>query len=85
MTANFKEYLMLLQKCFGGSELENYRIQQLFHLKIKKNKDCVLSIKWVVFGVHVTLVKPSLMQKLHEMNVIILLKVQIQRNTFEAT
>ena len=47
--------------------------------------NCVLSIKGVVLVVHVTLVKPNVMQKLDGMNIIIQLKVQNHQNTFEAT
>ena len=45
----------------------------------------VLFIKEIVLVDHVTLVKPSVMQKLDEMNIIIQLKVQNYQNTFEAT
>ena len=44
--------------------------------------NCVLSSKEIVFVVHVTLVKPKVMQKVNEMN-IIRLKVEIYRNTFK--
>ena len=44
----------------------------------------MLSIKEIVLVVHVTLVKPNVMQRLNGMNVIIIqLKVQNHRNTFE--
>ena len=43
----------------------------------------MLSIKKIALVVHVTLVKPSLMQKSDGMNIIILLKVQNHQNTFE--
>ena len=45
----------------------------------------VLSIKEIVLVVHVTLVKPNVMQKLDGMNIIIQLKNQNQKDTFEAT
>ena len=45
----------------------------------------MLSIKEVVLVVHATLVKPNVMRKLNEMNIIIQLKVQNQQSTFEAT
>ena len=45
----------------------------------------MLSIKEIVLVVHVTLVKPNVMRKLNEMNIIIQLKVQNQQSTFEAT
>ena len=45
----------------------------------------VISIKEFVLVVHVTLVKPNVMQKLDGMNIIIQLKVQNHQNTFEAT
>ena len=44
----------------------------------------VLSIKEIVLVVHLTLVKPNVMQKLNGMNIIIQLKVQNHQNTFEA-
>ena len=45
----------------------------------------VLLIKNLVLVVCVTLVKPSVMQKLDRTNKLIQLKVQNYRNTFEAT
>ena len=45
----------------------------------------VLSIKEIVLVVHVTLVKPNVMQKLDGMNIIIQLKNQNLKDTFEAT
>ena len=45
----------------------------------------VLSTKEIVLVVHATLVKPNLMRKLDPMNIIIQIKVQNHRNTFEAT
>ena len=45
----------------------------------------VLSIKEIVLVVHVTLVKPHVMQKLDGMNIIIQLKNQNLKDTFEAT
>ena len=45
----------------------------------------MLSIKDIILVVHVTLVKPNVMQKLNRMNIIIQLKVQNNQNTFEAT
>ena len=45
----------------------------------------VLSIKKIVVAIYVRLVKPNVMQKLHEMNIMIQLKVQTHQNTFEAT
>ena len=45
----------------------------------------MLSIREIVLVVHVTLVKPKVMPKLDEMNIIIQLKVQNHQNTFEAT
>ena len=44
----------------------------------------MLSVSEIVLVVHVTLVKPNVMQKLDEMNIIIQLKVQNHQNTFEA-
>ena len=41
-------------------------------------------MKEIVLVVHVTLVKPNVMQKLDGMNMIILLKVQSDRKTFKA-
>ena len=52
---------------------------------IKTTINRVLSIKGIVVVVHVTLVKPNVMQKLDRMNIIIQLKVQNDRNTFKAT
>ena len=52
---------------------------------IKTNVNCVLSTKRIVLVVHVTLVKPNMMQKLDGMNIIIQLKAQNNQNTFEAT
>ena len=44
----------------------------------------MLSMREIVLVVYVTLVKPSIMQKLDGMNIIIIqLKVQNHRNTFE--
>ena len=43
------------------------------------------SIKGFIFVVHVTLVKPNVMQMLDGMNIIIQLKVQNHQNTFEIT
>ena len=45
----------------------------------------VLSIKEIVLVVHVTLVKPNVMQKLDGMNIIIQLKNQNLKDTFETT
>ena len=45
----------------------------------------VLSTKEIVLVAHVALVKPNLMRKLDLMNIIIQIKVQNHRNTFEAT
>ena len=45
----------------------------------------VLSIKGIVLVVHITLVKPNVMQKLDRMNIIIGLKVQNHQNTFKVT
>ena len=45
----------------------------------------VLSIKEIVLVVHVTLVKPNVMQKLDGLNIIIQLKNQNLKDTFEAT
>ena len=44
-----------------------------------------LSIKGIVFVVHITLAKSNIMQKLDGMNIIIQLKVQNHQNTFKAT
>ena len=52
---------------------------------IKANINCVLSTKRIVLVVHVTLVKPNIMQKLDGMNIIIQLKAQNNQNNFEAT
>ena len=43
----------------------------------------MLSTKEIVLMVHITLLKPTIMQKLDGMNIIIQLKVQNHRNTFE--
>ena len=43
------------------------------------------NIKGFIFMVHVTLVKPNVMQMLDGMNIIIQLKVQNHQNTFETT
>ena len=52
-------------------------IRSFFPLKDKNDyKLCVFSVKEIVLEVHVTLVKPSVMQKLDGMNKIIQLKVQ---------
>ena len=57
-------------------------IPSLFALKdVNDYKSCV-TYKGIVLVVHVTLVKPNLMQKLDGMNIIIQSKSQ---NTFEAT
>ena len=53
--------------------------------KVKAIINRVLSTKGIVLVVHVTLVKPNVMQKLDEMNIISQLKVQNHQNTFEAT
>ena len=45
----------------------------------------MLSIKGIALVVHVTLMKPNVMQKLDGMNKIIQLKVQNHQNTFEET
>ena len=45
----------------------------------------VLSIKDIVLVVHVTLVKPSAMQKLDGINMLIQRKAQNHRNIFEKT
>ena len=45
----------------------------------------MLSIKGIVLAVHVTLVKPKVMQKLDGMNIIIQLKVQNHQSTSETT
>ena len=45
----------------------------------------MLSIKEFVLVVHVTLEKTKVMQKLHGMNIIIQLKVQNYRNSFQET
>ena len=45
----------------------------------------MLTINEIVLVVHVTLVKPNVMQKLDGMNIIIQLKVQNHQNNFEAT
>ena len=45
----------------------------------------MLSIKGIALVVHVILVKPNTAQKLDGMNLIIHLKVQNHRNTFDAT
>ena len=76
MIAHVKQYLMLLRRCFDGSEVENYHIQLLFTLKIKTNKNRVLSINKIVLVAHVALVKLNLMQKLYGMNIMIQLIVQ---------
>ena len=60
-------------------------IQSLFPLKEKKIINRVLSIKEFVLVVHLTLVKPNVMQKLDGMNIIIQLKVQNHQYTFEGT
>ena len=52
---------------------------------IKTNINCVLSTKRIVLVVHVTLVKPNIMQKLNGMNIIIQLKAQNNQNNFEGT
>ena len=44
-----------------------------------------LSVQEIVLVVHVTFVKPKVMQKLDEMNIIIQLKVRKRPRTFEAT
>ena len=59
-------------------------IPSLFSLKRKKVINRVLHIREIVLGVHVTLVNASVMQKFSGMNIIIWLKVQNNRNTFEA-
>ena len=56
--------------------MEIYDVCYLFRL---------LSKTEIVLVVHVALVKPNKMQKLNEMNIIIQLKVQNHRATFEAT
>ena len=43
----------------------------------------MLSMREIVLVVYVTLVKPSIMHKLDGINIIIQLKVQNNRNTFE--
>ena len=53
--------------------------------KVKAIINRVLSTKRIVLVVHVTLVKPNVMLKLDEMNIITQLKVQNHQNTFEAT
>ena len=53
--------------------------------KVKAVINRVLSTKRIVLVVHVTLVKPNVMQKLDEMNIITQLKVQNHQNTFETT
>ena len=45
----------------------------------------MLSVKGIALVVHVILVKPNTAQKLDGMNLIIHLKVQNHRNTFDAT
>ena len=60
-------------------------MQYLFPLKDKMITNCVLSIKKIVPMVHVTLVKPNIMQKLDGMNIIIQLKFQNHQSTFEST
>ena len=59
-------------------------IESLFSLK-EKTINCVLSIKAIVLVVHITLVKPNVIQRLDGMNIIIQLKVQNHHNTFKAT
>ena len=62
---------------------KNRNIRSLIPLKDKNDsKSCV---KGIVLVVHVTLVKPNVMQKLDGMNIIIQLKVQKHQKTFEAT
>ena len=46
--------------------------------------NCVLSLRKFVLVVHVTLVKPSAMQKLDGINIIIQLNVQDHQNTLNA-
>ena len=60
-------------------------MQSLFPLKEKKIINRVLSIKEFVLVVHLTLVKPNVMQKLDGMNIIIQLKVQNHQYTFDVT
>ena len=45
----------------------------------------MLSIKEIVFVVHITLVKSEVMRKLDGMKIIIQLKVQNHQSTFDAT
>ena len=45
----------------------------------------MLSLKGIVLVVHVTLMKPNIMQKLDEMNILVQLKVKNNQKTFEAT
>ena len=45
----------------------------------------MLSIKGIVLVIHVTLVKPNVIQMLDGMNMIIHVKVQTHQNAFEAT
>ena len=54
-------------------------------LKIKTVANRVLPIKEIVLVLHVTLVKPNVIQKLDGINIIVQLKVQNHYNTFEAT
>ena len=60
-------------------------VQSLFPLKEKKIINRVLSIKEFVLVVHLTLVKPNVMQKLDGVNIIIQLKVQNHQYTFNVT
>ena len=57
--------------------------QSLFYLKDKTIINHAVSVKEIVLVVYVALVKPSVMQKLDESNIIIQLKVQNHRKPFE--
>ena len=64
-------------------------IQSLFPLKYKNDLKTIinhmLSTKEFILMVHVSLGKPNVMQKLDEINIIIQLKVQNHKNTFDVT
>ena len=60
-------------------------IRSSFPLKDKNDYKLCVIYKGIVLVVHVTLVKPNVMQKLDRINLIIQLKVQNYQNTFEAT